>query len=261
MDALLPKTVSTPTRAGRYDGRGGAGWFAGTASQNGKEHMLFSWYGEDSDSVMWLHTRPEVDCTRIDLQITIDLPCTWGEVFDQAVDLVTVLKAHEDTRGQRARLIDPRLRPDGWVTIYVGTREGTQRFYRIYVKESGIAGLPYLRFEVEYKDKSGLAGKVYRAIGNNPLTLVTALAGEIGTLPRHKMLDPFHELLSMSPAELMSMERRRADENNTIKWLKRQVAPAVKRLLNDHDHRAAVAGLLADWLLYGSDRMGSDLDE
>lgn len=247
------KDESRVEKQGRYDGRGGAGWFGGETSQDGKRHILVRFSGDLADSVMFDQLKPGgVDCTRIDLQITMPLQCEIGEAFEHYIDLLRVLKSHEEEKGQRARKVKSwPLDPDGLSTIYVGTREGTQRFYRIYVKE-GPEGDYYIRFEVEFKDKSGLAGRVFRSINNDPLTIVSLLAGELSTLPPHKLLDPLHEQMAMVPVELMKQERRRAEKHKTMEWLKRQVAPSIRRMIGYHDTRDDMEALLMDWLSFAA---------
>ncbi len=247
-------TESKPESAGRYSGRGGNGWFGGEGTQKGKNHTLYRFSGDLADSVMFDELRPSgLDCTRIDIQLTLPLPFPFDDgIFAHFVELVEILQAHEKSRGQRARSIHPILRPDGWVTIYVGTREGTQRFYRLYVKEVPDSDTPYFRFEVEFKDKNGLAGRVYRSIGIDPLSIVSILAGEIETLPKHTLLDPFHEAMRLSPAELMRCEKKRTDVSKTMKWLAKYVSPAMLRMIGGHDTRDQAVGLLMDWLGYAA---------
>jgi len=240
-------------KQGRYQGRAGNGWFGGETNQAGKRHVLVRFSGDLSDRVMFDQLKPtNADCTRIDLQITMPLPCKIEDAFEQYIDLLRTLQAHEDEKGQRARKVKSwPLDPAGLSTIYVGTREGTQRFYRIYVKE-GPDGEFYIRFEVEFKDKSGLAGKAYRAINNDPLSIVSLLAGELSTLPHHNLLNTIHEQMSLAPGELLKQERTRPEKHKTIEWLKRQVSPSVRRMLGYHDTRDEMKDILMSWLSFAA---------
>lgn len=242
---------ATAKKEGRYSGRGGVGWFGGEGEQNGKPHMIYRFSGDLSDKIAFDQLRPPVDCTRLDIQLTMPLPCSIEEAFDLYVDLSRVLDENEKERGIRGRKVGGPLYPSGESTIYVGTREGTQRFYRIYVKE-GPDGDWFIRFEVEFKDKNGLAGKAWRSIGNDPLSVVSLLAGELATLPPHLLLDPLHEQMKLMPQELMKQERQRSDPNKTLEWLRRQVAPAMRRMLGYHDTRDEAQQILMDWLSFAA---------
>ena len=237
---------SREVRHGVYDGKQGAGWFWGSGIQNGKQHYKLSLTGDASDRFMFDQLRPSpLDCTRIDGQITREIEYTPKQLFELGSDFVIALHEHEKERGQRARKIHPIIPPDdGEFTIYIGTREGTQRFYRLYVKPAD-DGL-YLRFEVEWKDKRGLAGKIYRAVGNEPESIVKFIAGELRTLPDHELITPFKDMLVGVPGEIMRNGRERADEHKTLRWIKRQVLPAFKKVLGHHDTRFAAMMLLDD---------------
>lgn len=248
---------ATAKKEGRYTGRAGKNWFGGEGSQNGKQHILYRFTGDLSDAIAFDKERPVVDCTRIDIQLTMPLPCAIEEAFELYVDLARVLDDSEKERGIRGRKIGGPLYPNGESTIYVGTREGTQRLYRIYVKE-GPDGDWFIRFEVEFKDKNGLAGKAWRKIGRDPLSVVSLLAGELSTLPPHRLLDPLHEQMRLMPQELMKQERRRSEPNKTLEWIKRQVSPAVTRLLGYHDTRDEMTAILLDWIKFQLSVDGAD---
>lgn len=232
-----------------YDGRRGEGFFIGHGQQNGKDHYMFRFSGDMSDALTWQKTRPPIDCSRIDLQITIPLPCKIGDAFEQYIDLMRVAKEHEEERGQRERNIDGILSPDGFCTLYVGSRT-SQRFYRLYVKEN--SGIYFIRFEVEFKDKNGLAGRIWRDTARKPESIVEYLKGEISTLPQHALTKPLHDALIGVPGEIMKQERRLADPQKTLAWLRRQVSPAMKRLMANHDTHDAAMILLLDWLKFAN---------
>lgn len=230
----------------RYEGIGGLGWFVGDGQQSGKTHHMVRLTGELSDKFMFDKKKPSgMDCTRLDIQLTLPYHRNIEKRVTDARNFSDALAAHERQAGQRARSINPIIPPDdGEFTIYIGTRQGTQRFYRLYVKETDEG--PFLRFEAEFKDKSGLAGRAYREINKEPEKMVTYLAGELATLPDHQLIDPFKRHLAGIPGDIMKLERRRADPHKTLRWLKKQVMPAFKRLLG-HDHtRVYALGMLND---------------
>lgn len=252
VDALEPLTKNkdaVAAKEGAYDGMRGEGFFIGHGEQRGKEHHKFRMSGDLSDAFTWQVIRPPIDCTRIDLQLTLPLPCDISESFDQYIDLMRVTEASEENRGQRKRKVDGVVHLDGYCTMYVGSRE-SQRFYRLYVKEN--SGINFVRFEVEFKDKKGLAGRVWRDTARKPESIVTYLKGEIDTLPDHPLILPFKKHLAGVPGEVMKLERRIADPQKTLAWLRRQVSPAMKRLIANHDTSDAAMFLLLDWLKFAN---------
>ena len=242
-------TQTQESKVRNYEGRRGEGFFIGHGQQRGKDHFMFRFSGDMSDALTWQQNRPPIDCSRIDLQITIPLPCEITEVFELYVDLMRVAKEHEAQRGQRERNIDGILSPDGFCTLYIGSRE-SQRFYRLYIKEN--AGLHFIRFEAEFKDKSGLAGRVWRDTAKKPESIVEYLKGELSTLPDHELTRPLKNALVGVPGEVMKQERRVADPQKTLAWLRRQVSPAMKRLIGNHDTHDAAMILLLDWLKFAN---------
>lgn len=191
-----------------------------------------------------------MDCTRIDVQLTVPLPTRMGrDTFDSFVELAEIAEIHEEKRGQRGRKVGGPLYPDGFCTLYIGSRQST-RFYRLYVKEH--SGGFYLRFEVEYKDKSGLAGRIWRDTLREPERAVSWLQGEINTLPDHKLTTPIKSYLMGVPGELMKQGRQVNDPNKTLAWLRKQVSPAMRRLLGNEDTRDAAQIILMDWLKFAA---------
>lgn len=233
----------------QYDGRRGEQWFIGAGQQKGRDHFIFRFSGDLADAVTWQRLRPSVDCTRIDLQLTLPLPVPIANSYQEYKSLVDTMHESEIERGQRARGLDAVISPDGFCTLYVGSRE-SERFYRFYVKEA--AGLYFLRFEVEYKGSNSFAGRVWRDTAREPESIVTYIKGELSTLPDHPLTRPFHESLAGSPADIMKRERRVADPQKTLEWLRRQVSPAMKRLIGNEDTRDAAIIILMDWLQFAA---------
>jgi hypothetical protein len=252
VDMIEPLTrgkATVESRVMQYDGNRGEGFFIGHGRQNGKEHHIFRFSGDLADAVTWQSLRPPIDCSRIDLQLTLPLPCKISDSFDAFVDLMRMTEAHENERGQRARNVDGVVSPDGFCTMYLGSRE-SGRFYRLYVKEH--MGEYFLRLEVEYKGKSKLAGRIWRDTGKRPESIVKYLKGEISTLPMHELTRPFHEALTGVAGDIMKNERRQADPQKTLAWLRRQVSPAMKRLLGNHDTHDAAMIIMLDWLKFAN---------
>lgn len=250
LERFTKHTQAVDGRVMQYEGKRGEGYFIGTGQQRGKDHHMFRFSGDLSDTVTWQPHRPSLDCSRIDIQLTLPIPCKMSEIFDHYVSLMRETSVNEATRGQRGRNIDGVLSPDGFCTMYVGSRE-SERFYRLYVKENG--GENFIRFEVEYKGKNAFAGRVWRDTAKVPESIVTYIKGEISTLePSHPLIRPFYDAMAGVPGDVMKKERRREDPQKTLAWLRRQVSPAMKRLLANHDTHDAAMILMLDWLKFAN---------
>lgn len=224
-----------------YAGTEGDGFFIGEGEQGGKKHFLINLWGDLSDKLMFHPLRPEMDCTKIDLQIT--LPWTDGEnAFPAFYESVPILEKGEKEKGHRGRKIRPLIPPDGWCTQYVGSKS-SKRFYRIYMK--GEEGDLYIRFEVVYKDKKDLAGKVYSRVLDNPANMTTYLAGEVDTMPKEaRIITPFYEYLKHIRGKSLPQGRTRPTPEKTLNWIIRQVLPAFKRVMGNEDTRYLATGIL-----------------
>lgn len=235
----------------QYEGKRGEQWFVGSGLQKSKDHYMFRFSGDLADAVTWQALRPPVSCTRIDLQLTLPLPVPIDTAYEQYKSLVDAMHESEKERGQRARGLDAVISPDGFCTLYVGSRD-SERFYRFYVKEA--AGIHFLRFEVEYKGASSFAGRVWRDTATEPESVVRYIKAELDTMPDHALVRPFADALKFAPADVMKSERRIADPQKTLEWLKRQVSPAIKRLIGNEDTRDAAVILLMDWLKFAANQ-------
>ena len=230
-----------------YEGKSIDGIFAGEATQNGKRHFLFRLSGDSADEMMFGQPlRPPLDCSRIDIQITLPV----GEVntYKMFASAGRKISKHE-----KRRKVNSILNKDGFCTIYVGNRD-SEKLYRIYVKE--LSGEKFVRFEIEYKGKNGMAGRVYREISKEPTKTTALLAGELSTLPDHTLTKLFKEHLANVEGDIMPYERRITDPNTTLIWIAKQVMPAFKRVLGNEDTRYSASMLLEDLNNYA---MGIDI--
>jgi hypothetical protein len=204
---------------------------------------------------MFNQLKPSLECSRIDLQLTIPLPCPINESYTNFQELTDECAdgiKRGDVQGQRCK-VNSILSHDGFCTLYVGDRS-SQRFYRIYVKEN--SEKHYIRFEVEYKKKSGLAGRIYREINKEPEKISNLIAAEIESLPPHLLTNPIKTAVSATIGDFMKNGRIEKDPNKTLRWMRHQVKPAFKRLIGNHDTRDAAIMLLDDLIRFAKEVEG-----
>ena len=221
-----------------YEGKQIEGIFAGEGTQKGKRHFLFRLSGDNADEMMFGQPlRPSLECSRIDVQITLPI--------DASIDTYKLFRSAQRKigKGEKKRKVNAILNQDGFCTIYVGNRQ-SEKLYRIYVKE--LSGERFIRFEIEYKGKNGLAGRVYREISKEPTKTTAILAGELSTLADHKLTRMFRKHLAHVEGDIMPYERRITDPNTTLIWIAKQVMPAFKRMLGNEDTRHSAFMLLED---------------
>ena len=175
--------------------------------------------------------------TRIDLQITLDLP----EWYKSRSLVDTLRKAEWKSKPRKVTLIDG----NGDDTVYIGSRT-SDRYIRIYVKEKD-----FLRFEVELKgDYAKAAWERYKAGGY--LTVAGMLVTEMVKLPKHPIVDVFAAQLKQANAVEIMGAKPVKTPSKTFRWFVTQVAPAIERLLNDHDTGAITRDVLLSLLESGS---------
>lgn len=233
-----------------YTGQQCEGAFVGRGMQAGKEHLMARYSGDLADRMSRVLRTWPLECSRIDLQITAPLHLRIEDSYDSFYRFLGEVNKHEEAKWPKNRSVDGVLSPDGFCTAYIGSRQ-SERFYRVYIKES--TGVYFIRFEVEFKGKDGLAGKVWRRIRENRTAVYEILKYEIGTLPDSLLLSSLRAHMAHGESWCVSQERRMTDPNKTLKWLKRQVSPAMLRLLGNHDTRDAAQMILMDWLKFAAD--------
>ena len=223
-----------------YSGRQWRGIFFGVGVQNDMRHVMLRASGEVADTVMEeLVGYGSGRCTRIDLQITVYLPLSYSARL--LADRLRMTKWKHYKR--MVELIEGN--PAGFDTVYIGSRK-SERFIRIYVKKAGVS--KYLRFEVEYK--GDFAQGVYDTICARGKEAVCAtLAQEVNELPEVTFpgMETIRERIAVYEATRIPRVERVPDDNPSLMWLLRQVDPAIRRLIHDHDTGVDVRKLVAKW--------------
>lgn len=234
---LAPKE----TRQMQYRGHAVDGLFFGTARQRDNVHAMLRASGERADDMFWRTRDIDANCTRIDLQVTIDCPADYDvrelyDVLNEAPRWTWVGKVPNLSFIQSG---------DGCDTLYIGSRS-SRRFIRIYIKPDANGDPKYLRFELE--SKGARANAVRDAIGRDPGALKRVLADELERLPdrTNPALAAFMDVVG--PMTQGITEKRVEGQNDTFDWLETQVEPAVIRLLHSHEHSDRMLTILERWL-------------
>ncbi len=238
--SLTPEDVRKESRRLQYHGSAGPHSFWGTGVQAGRQHAMLQVSGELADEVTLFVVPYDINCTRLDLQVTIAMPTGYDsrEVYDGLIDPL----AKWGGRRKNASIVQSG---DGLDTIYIGSRT-SEKFARLYVKPDA-DGLPaFLRFEVEYKKAT--AHGVYQALWSGKHTRATILAHEVKMIPLAKFALVTRFLDALGTQGTNPPVKRVRTHSNTIEWLETQVEPAIIRLLNDHEHHGTIVAIINRWL-------------
>lgn len=210
--------------------------FFGIAEQLGKPHYMVQASGEQADAFCSQATCYHMNCTRIDLQVTIEKPATFDarRLYD---DL-----NRWDAPG-RPRQVSMIQSGDGCDTVYIGNRQ-SDRFTRVYVKPTDSDG-HVLRFETEYKGDHARTTFDYVLGGRGAIDSV--LVAELKDLP-DDLQGVFRLFSAACGADAHRPKIKRVTgQNATLDWLRKQVEPTVARLCNDHDCGQEARKLVSSW--------------
>lgn len=225
----------------QYRGHRYGNVFFGIGEQRAKAHYIMQASGEDADHVFSTLDVDRFNVTRIDLQITT----TAHEEYDSR-NLYDALNDAEWVGRKRQLAIVQS--GDGFDTIYIGNRK-SDRFTRIYVKPTDAHG-PVIRFETEYKQAH--ARSIFSHLLDDPGDMGAILAQEVDDLPSDDELGTLWHFRAVCDATAYKPKIKRVvGQNSTLDWLRTQVGPAVKRLLNSHEWGAATRLLVETWYTYG----------
>lgn len=239
-DRLTPEPVRRQAKRLQYSGSAGPHTFWGTGVQQGMEHAMFQASGETAHEALKVTQDTSLRCTRIDLQVTIELFNGWSsrELYDGLVDPL----AEWNGRKKSVSIVQSG---DNLDTVYIGSRKSSM-LIRIYVKPSDEGSPAYLRFECEYKGDK--ADGVYQAIVHAMHAPASILQFELDRLPELEfgLSARFSDVLGTVAGA--PSPKNVPGQSDTIDWLELQVEPAVIRLLHDHEHGARMERILKRWL-------------
>lgn len=229
-------TTAGAQRRMQYGGINYDGVFFGIGEQRGKPHYMVQASGEAADRVLSTLPVEAMNCTRIDLQLTVEKPPNYD-----ARAIVDLLREADWTgRRRQVNLIES---DDGYDTIYIGNRQ-SDRFTRIYVKPTG-SDLDTVRFEVEYKGDH--ARTIFRHVVDDPQNMHGILLEELQSIPMRYfgVFNDFHDCLH-GDAHKPPIKRVNS-ENSTLEWLSGPVTSSILRLHNAHDTHDRMLDLLRSW--------------
>jgi len=205
-----------------YDGLQEGKLFVGEGTQRGFMHKILQVSGKDAHMALisFLHL-PEVTCTHLDLQVT----CEWQSAT------LSVLAGRLLERGY---LADFRTSNMG-DTCYIYSRK-SDRFIRVYHKSKH-----EVRFEVSYKKP--FAMPMFRLVAG--LTCnegVPQIEEQLGIWLRYELDRVNDHELNQAFAGALAMDGSKppkfvpAPENDTERWLRKIVAPALSKYVHSHDN-------------------------
>lgn len=207
--------------------------YVGSGHQRGKEHVMLRASGQIANELFesvaaggisqgWLK------CTRIDLQVTVELPENWSQwrTFNR-------LKKS----GRSANYMSSRSGVDRreLATVYIGSRHSS-RFIRMYEKQT-MDGAVYLRYEVEYKGNLGTS--VAKTLLEDRTAIYALLSEEVQRSKDGRMTRLFTPILGDERHKATPYDVKNGDGRRN--WLLEQVLPAFVEYINRHDADQTVA--------------------
>lgn len=236
------QTIQGDQKTGKirnYEGEWKGSSFIGEGRQNNKAHGMVRVSGSESHKAYFdLMRCGYAKCTRLDLQITLDLPENYS-ARKFADDL------RSDQTGDCQRSILLMENSDGLNTVYLGSRK-SDRLARFYIKAVGDPGQEerFIRFEVEHKGEWARVVSENLSNGNADISgILLDFLDSIEVDDSQGIIRKFKDFLNGIKAGL-TISREIRDDNKTFTWILEQVTPAMIRLLNDHD----IGPYLADHL-------------
>lgn len=212
----------------QYNGWRSSSMYYGTGEQNGVRHYVFEQSGEDSNYLATIALDiPELYCTRIDMQITIEEPTTY--------DPFITYTEQKSISGRASSIIHS----DTGSTIYIGSRQG-ETFARLYQKQYD--DRRWLRLEFEIKSKAAKAVWMQLAEGITVDDMYQHYLNKVKT-PNYikKWFDTDNaKEISLDIIRVVSADKQ-------LKWLSSLEGTVVK-MGNDHYQGNTVKALLERWL-------------
>jgi len=188
--------------------------------------------------------RPDCNCSRIDLQVTLrlrEMDNTVGQRHEHES-----LSANELLPEKRRRKIWHISGNDGGYTLYIGSLHSARHGY-VYNKEVESGQTKYSRcwrYEARYKNDH--AAIVALGVWSAPDMRETRIARTVADffMERGLILPWYNDIDS----QVMPIEREvPSDADRKLHWLKTQVRPALRWLIDNHHEGAALEALGLEW--------------
>lgn len=192
-----------------------------------KKHYMMSASGEISDYIIRalvdVSRGEQVVCTRIDCQVT--------RYKDKRMSLTALRNRLE--KNNKVGYPSPSV-IDGvkMETVYIGKREKSDRFYRVYVKITK-ESKPLIRYEAELKKRRSRA--IFWEWLVNGFSQ-DSLVAEMNVLADKDRIMSKYMNLNFSPDA--KVVRVQTDDSRTERWIIRDVMPVIKKFICGHGNDA-----------------------
>lgn len=234
-----------PGRKMQYNGGQGDKIFVGEGIQKGHAHFMLVISGSFADECLdevKIISGDDCKCTRLDLQLTIDLPENY--TARKEVDLI-----REGARWRNIRSVTLIEGSNGYDTIYIGRRK-SPKYLRVYIKGDVVDGM-FLRYEVEFKQEASKEIWYDLRMGDEDakrVIMATFLHGSVSTLPECLIANWFTpRFIDWSKGKSKRVSKTVRFGLPAVNWLENSVTPALYRLVNDHDVGIAVQNIISKW--------------
>lgn len=213
----------------------GGNWFLGEGVQDGEKHFMLQVSGEAAEVAFLYYNHLVIDgtanCSRIDVQRTIEKPENWSQS-----DLI--LKCEE--QGLKPEVRRSHGEYGELVTVYTGKRT-SGRMNRTYEKETK-DGERFIRFETEFGRHYAKA--VFTEIATGKATRQAFINGEV---MRRKSVGMF-EAFKVDGSSYTPKPKVKKEQSKTGKWILNTVLPCLVKYKNQHDHDPKIIQMVIDAL-------------
>lgn len=194
------------------------------------------------EAVDFLVNKPFVNCTRMDLQVTVYLPEAEPDRAKNAYEKIQATKAiGQSVVGRRKTSL---IQSDTGDTLYVGSRKGGRKFFRFYDKSYfyGCERGSVWRQEVQYGRK--FANNVLETYTSWPRDMrqektIELVAQEFETAVGFSMVISMLDSLELIPEQA----EKESGIEGKLRWLKKCVRPVIVEMIKAGYSREAIEAL------------------
>lgn len=196
----------------------------------------------------------EGNITRLDAEATAHRETAKAKNLEQLRN--TIKRGFAASKKGAPKTLEIRENSKGQDTLYVGSRDSGSfiRVYNATARHSQLYGSGAWRYEVQYNKET--AKSAFRFLKHSAQLTSACKQLVVGKLQRAGLKEPWHK--GIPPMEAMRVSKKTDDEGRLM-WLKSQVAPTVKGLVDrGHAFKALQAVLIDEGCIWEAMKQDKD---